>query len=559
MLRIFDEHRLRPVESLDGLWHLSTDAGAFEAYVPGVWERIPALTRYRGVGRYKRTVDVSQPGSLLLRFGGASHTAQVLWDGCQVGGHYNAFTGFDVLLEDVPAGAHALEMVVDNRFGEQSALHIPNDYYTYGGINRPVELHRVGDAYIERMAFHAVERDDGGFTAHVRAWVRAVKPLRGAEVHFELAGKKGSVALQALQPGVTACVEARLEVGEVRRWNLLDGQLYDLTAQLWMAGAPVDDLIDRVGFRTVALDGERILINGEPARLKGFNRHEDHGQFGCALSVDAMMDDLQLILETGANSVRTCHYPNDPRFLDLCDSLGIAVWEEHHARALPHEILASECFAEQERTCNVEMITQHVNHPCIYVWGVLNECESDTAFGRELYSDQLSQLRALDPTRPVTYASCRFFTDICMDLVDIASFNIYPQWYVDEDVASYLEKLLKWMDENGAGNKPIIISEVGAGGIAGFHDPMGMAKWSEERQSAILRSQLSAILQNPRVSGVYIWQFADTKVAEEWSMHRPKTMNNKGVVDTYRRPKQAYMTVRELFRDDSGSNGGSSK
>ena len=549
MMRLFREHALRPVQSLDGLWKLTANGKSYAAWVPGVWETIPELASFRGQAEYTREVTLSEPGSLLLRFGGVSHTADVMWDGQPVAHHYNAYTAFEALIENAEAGEHTLTVRVDNSYSEQSTLHIPNDYETYGGINRPVELHRVGAAYIERMAFHATEDEAGRFTAHARVWVRALRPVRGGEVTVRVADGEARAALADMAAGETACVELTAAVGDVERWDVLNARLYRLTARVLLNGEPIDDLIDRVGFRTVQVKGEAICLNGKRVFLKGFDRHEDHGQFGCALSAQAMAADLQLVLDTGANSIRTSHYPNDPRFLDLCDELGILVWEEHHARALPHDIMEKPLFAEQASACNREMIAQHVNHPCIYVWGVLNECESETAFGRAIYERNLSELRQLDPTRPVTFASCRYFKDICLDLVDIASFNIYPGWYVREDVRAFVNRLLKWMDENGAANKPIIISEIGAGGIAGYHDPFGQAKWSEERQASIIEEQLRVVTTTPRLSGVYVWQFADVRVSEEWARARPKTMNNKGIVDNWRRPKLAYATVKRIFRE----------
>ena len=552
MMRLFSEHRIRGTESLDGIWRLTVQDGTgrtWAAGVPGVWERIPELARFRGIVSYTRKVQVSRAGSLLLRFGGVSHTAAVYWDGKKIGEHYNAFTGFDILVEKAEAGEHELRVNVDDRYTEDSCLHVPNDYMTYGGINRPVELHSVRTGYIERMAFHAVEEEDGAFTAHVRVWVRALEHLAGACVRLEVAGAEGSFALPGARAGDSVSVEGVLRVDTVRKWDLHRGSLYALTAILEKNGEAVDDLIDRVGFRTVSVRGGAILLNGRQIRIKGFNRHEDHGQFGCALPVEAMIDDLQLALDMGANSIRTCHYPNDPRFLDLCDELGLLVWEENHARALPEPVFHSERFARQCAVCNEEMVRQHVNHPSIYVWGLLNECESETEFGRGVYARQIAQLRELDPTRPITFASCRFFTDICLDLVDICSFNIYPGWYNGEPTKELAERLFRWMDENGAGGKPILISEVGAGAVAGFHDPFGQAKWSEERQSVILEEQLSALHRLPRCSGTYIWQFADVRVSEEWAIRRPKSMNNKGILDMYRRPKMSYAAVKKIYSD----------
>ena len=552
MRRTFSEHAVRPVMSLDGLWQLTPHDGSGEVYstmVPGVWERIPALTSYRGTADYTRTVEIKESGHYLLRMGAVSHTGHVYWDEHLVGQHYNAFTGFDILLENVAVGTHTLRVPVDNRFTEESTLHIPNDYYTYGGINRAVELHRVGKAYIERMAFHSVKTGENGYQAITKVFVRAVEDVAGAKLQLSVAGGVAYAEVTDLSAGENREVELTIDVENVKKWDIFQPNLYDLAAMLSIGGEAIDDLIDHVGFRTVEIKGEQILLNGKPVYLKGFNRHEDHGLFGCALPQEAMMDDLQRILDTGANSVRTCHYPNDPKFLDLCDELGILVWEEHHARAIPIEIMRKPLFAQQEAACNEEMITQHVNHPCIYIWGVLNECESETEEGRAIYAAQLNHLRQLDPTRPVSFASCRFFTDICMDLVDVVSWNIYPKWYHGESVKSYTDRLISWMEEHGAAGKPILITEVGAGGIAGYHDPFGRAKWSEERQCDIIEEQITTIMANPRITGVYLWQFADVRVAEEWAMGRPKTQNNKGIVDKFREPKLSYLLMKRLFSE----------
>ena len=549
MQRLFSEHEVRPVESLDGIWSLAPrtkDGGIFHVSVPGVWERVPDLARFRGVADYTRTIETRQEETILLRFGGVSHTARVFLDGREIGHHYNAFTSFSILVPRLCAGTHQLRVEVDDRYTEESCLHVPNDYMTYGGITRPVELHHLAGAYVDRMAFHAVKTGECTFDAYIRVFVSALEPLAGASLSVSVAGSAATVAIPTLKAGDTVSVEAVIPVRDVRLWDVHEGNLYVLRAVLCNEG-PIDDLIDRVGFRSIEICGEDILLNGRKVRVKGFNRHEDHGQFGCAVPVQAMMDDLQLMLDMGANSVRTCHYPNDPRFLDLCDEMGILVWEENHARALPEPVFHSDRFAEQCRVCNEEMVFQHVNHPAIYVWGLLNECESDTEFGRGVYKTQIEQLRDLDPTRPVSFASCRFFRDVCLDLVDIASFNIYPLWYNDESPAGLANRLFDWMDENGAKGKPILITEIGAGAVAGFHDPLQRAKWSEERQSDILEKQLADLHSVVRASGTYIWQFADVRVSEEWALQRPKAMNNKGVVDIYRNPKLSYGVVKRIY------------
>lgn len=549
MQRLFCEHQTRTVESLDGLWCLTPEDGTGKTYtamVPGVWERIPALVNFRGIARYARKVSLSRAGTVLLRFGGVSHTARVYWDGVEVGTHYNAYTGFECRVP-ATAGEHMLEVDVDDRYTDESVLHMPNDYMTYGGINRPVELHYVEEAYIERIAFTAQKEEDGVWTAQVQVFVRALANTGARTLRMELAGQQAQETIGPMAQGEQRCAVLTLRVKDIAAWAVLGAHLYALRVVLCEGAREIDDLIERVGFRTVRLTQSQIVINDEPVFIRGVNRHEDHGQFGCALSVDAMMDDIQLMLDMGCNSVRTCHYPNDPRFLDLCDEMGLLVWEENHARALPGERMRHPNFAPQCHACNEEMIHQHMNHPCIYIWGILNECESNTPFGREVYAGQFAQLRALDPSRPVTFASCHHFTDVCMDLPDVASYNIYPGWYVDEAPESYAARLIDWMEAHGAANKPILFSEFGAGGLAGFHDLQRRVKWSEEGQADILGEQLDAFLNHPRVAGTYIWQFADVRVSDEWAEKRPKTQNNKGMVDVYRQVKQAYYTAKAAY------------
>ena len=546
MYRIFAEHEVRPVVSLDGLWEMQVGEKRYPMLIPGVWERIPELRSYRGTAEFTRTVTVKEAGAYLLRFGGVSHSATVYWDGVQVGWHYNAYTAFEVLLENVGAGEHTLRVTADNRYETGKPLHVPNDYYTYGGLNRPVEMHRLACARIRRMQFSCEQTGEGAYRAKVELFVQAIADCGSMQAVVCVAGSEARADVPEMKAGTDAVISLVTEVSGVQAWDIGQGNLYDLKATLLAQEGPVDDLIDRVGFRTLSWQDEKILLNGREIFIKGFNRHEDHGQFGSSLPLDAMMDDLQLLLSTGANSVRTCHYPNDPRFIDLCDAMGVLVWEENHARAID---IHPENFDQVCAIVNEEMVTQHYNHPSIWVWGILNECESETEFGREVYRRQLEQLRRLDPTRPTTFASCRFFTDVCMDLPDVCAFNIYPLWYHDEPAEDYAQKIADFMDSAGAAGKPIIFSEFGAGAIAGYHDPFGRAKWSEERQADILDQQLRAIMGMQRVSGAYIWQFADVRVAEEWAYSRPKTVNNKGVFDQYRRPKMSYGVVCERFRD----------
>lgn len=560
MLRLFKTHEIRKQTELSGcLWDFCTmpeDGSASlqtKVLVPGCWQNVPGTRTYRGRACYERSFRAG--GNIRLEFKGVSHTAQVWVDGERIISHYNAYTPFSAVIRDLPAGEHQLKVYVDNSFGEHSALHVENDYQTYGGITRGVALEELGDVWLQNL--HVTpEKSAEGWAAQVETAVQnlAGQPFSG-QVRLRINGGDGeewdAVLPVELAAGAQVEITAGISCANAREWSPESPVLYTIGAVLEEAGGrAADDLIDRFGFREVKVEGKEILMNGRKRRIKGFCRHEEHPQFGCALPLAAMQQDMLLMRDMGANSVRTSHYPNDEIFLDLCDETGMLVWEENHARGLSEEAMRNPNFERQCEDCIREMIEAHYNHPSIYIWGILNECASHTEYGKSCYEKQLSLIRSLDRSRPRSFASCQFKTDICFGLADVVSYNIYPLWYHDTPVEEYLADLYDWVqrETQGAG-KPFLITEVGAGAIYGYRTPEEV-KWSEEYQVKAIEKQLRAIGKQDGVSGVYIWQFCDGRVCDSWFQARPRTMNNKGIVDEYRRPKLAYETVRRIFHGE---------
>lgn len=549
MIRLFEQHIVRSQKELDGMWDfIREDGKEYRLPVPGCWEQHPDMVNFRGKGTYHRTIYLTKKTNLRIEWKGVSHTADVYFDGVHIAHHYNAFTPFDGIVRDAAQGEHEIKVEVDNTFGEHSALHIPNDYYTYGGISRPVVLEEIDDIYIERLHFTPVRVRDV-WHGRIQVFLRNIgKREETFEISCSLAGQETAVCADSIRPGEEKCVSWEQDFPHVLAWDMKNPNLYLLSARLTRDGKCLDDMVERVGFRCVELQDQKLCINGEKVFLKGFNRHEDYGTIGCAIPLQLMEQDLDLMQDMGANAVRTCHYPNDERFLDLCDERGILVWEENHARGLNLENMQNPNFERQCEDCIREMIENHYNHPSVVIWGILNECASETPEGREMYAKQYRQIRELDATRPTTSATCRHFTDICLDLPDIVSFNMYSGWYQDVPVRERHEEEMEWIAKAGGAGKPVIVSEFGAGAIYGCRD-RGHCKWSEERQADIVRENLEVYRQDDRLTGVFIWQFADCRVTEEggWFATRARSHNNKGIVDEYRRPKEAYDTVKEMF------------
>lgn len=576
MIRLFDTHYIRFQQELDGMWDFRMEGvdKAYQLPVPGCWEQHPDFLAHRGKGVYTRKVYIRQDCNIRLEFKGVSHTADVYFDGEPVAHHYNAFTPFSTVVKNVCRGEHEIKVLVDNTFGEHSALHIPNDYYTYGGITRPVALEYLPDVYIKNVHFTPFMRD-GKWAAKVEVKLANLSD-KEACVQFGcrldgVASYKSGVSMPVdckagvdclelskdiqtvegnaeLAPGSEATVVLEKEFDNVTAWSHENPALYMLNTTLSVGGEAVDDYIERVGFRTVEIDGTKIKVNGEAVYLMGFNRHEDYAVDGCAINLQHMVQDMDLMQDMGVNALRTCHYPNDERMLDLCDERGIMVWEENHARGLGLPEMQNPNFDKQCEDCIYEMIENHYNHPAIIIWGILNECAAETEEGREKYARQYAQIKSLDTSRPTTSATCRHFTDICLDLPDIVSFNMYSGWYQDVPVDERNDKQIQWIQSAGGAGKPIIVSELGAAAIYGYRD-RARCKWSEERQADIIRENLEVYMNDENITGVFIWQFADCRVTEEggWFATRARSHNNKGVVDEYRRPKMAYDVVKEMF------------
>lgn len=553
MVRLFATHKIRKTQELSScLWDFETlpehgNSIKMKAAVPSCWENYPDTLTYRGKACYERYF--SGEGNIRLEFKGVSHTAEVFLDNKQIAVHYNAYTPFSAIVKDIPAGQHHLKVIVDNSFGPQSALHIPNDYQTYGGITRPVMFEELNDIFISKVHFTPVYKEKQWYSSIMAELQNISDKSFSGNLIFYVGDKEIiSFPVKADRNSTVSFISDEIRYPEAVEWNPENPVLYTLTAVLRDDnGLEVDDLIDRVGFREITIKEKDILLNGRKIKIKGFCRHEDHPQFGCAIPFSAMQQDLLLMKDMGANSVRTSHYPNDEIFLDLCDETGVLVWEENHARGLSEESMRNPNFEKQCEDCIREMIEAHYNHPSIYIWGILNECASHTEYGKECYRKQYELIKQLDKSRPRSSASCQFKADICFGFPEVVSYNIYPLWYHNAPADKYLTELYNWVQNETEGtDKPFLVTEIGAGAIYGYRTPTEV-KWSEEYQAQAIKKQLEAVLNQEGCSGVYIWQFCDCRVCDSWFGGRPRTMNNKGIVDEYRRPKLSYEVVKNIF------------
>jgi beta-glucuronidase len=548
--------------------------------VPASWnEQFQDTRDYLDVAWYARQVYVPQGWKgqrITLRVGSANYAAKVWVNGRFVGEHYGghlpfAFDVTDRVLWDGPntiaiqvEGKLAPTRVPPGNVGQGMMSFMgsyPNtsfDFFPYAGIQRPVMLYAVPQVHVADVTVvTSIQGTDGLVKVNV---VQQGGDLPG---RITLAGEKGTWEEPLTSAGGVA--EATFKVPNARLWCPDDPYLYKLTVTLNDGGQAIDRYTLDVGVRTVAVEGDRILLNGEPLFLTGFGKHEDFPVHGRGLNVPLIVKDHALLKWVGANSYRTSHYPYSEEAMMMADRQGILIIDEIPAVGLSFEDGEKNIQARLKQCKRQirELIARDKNHPSVIMWSVANEpfpadmmkrfmgIDADdeggpTDGGTKFFQELFDLARGLDPTRLVTLVGLMGGPVEWLALSDVVCINRYWGWYTQsgqldlgaEMLAEELDGLYERLQ------KPIVITEFGADTIAGMHgDPPEM--WTEEYQVEMLRRYLDVSAERPFVAGLHVWNFADFKTGQ--GTRRAGGLNMKGVFTRDRRPKMAAHFLRERW------------
>jgi beta-glucuronidase len=583
----------RERKSLNGLWRFRLDpagegrsvewfkgplADASEMAVPASFNDIAADAAVRdhvGDVWYQTTVRVPRGWDgrrIVLHFESATHRATVWVNDAEVVSHEGGYTPFEAEVTDhVQAGQEArVTALVNNTLSFQT---IPpgviedtpdgkrqryfHDFFNYAGIHRPVWLYATDRAHLSDIT---VVTGLEGATGTVEYRTEA-QGADGAEVKVVLRDAGGA------EVATGSGAAGALTVANVHRWAPGDGYLYDLEVQLVGDGGELlDSYHQSVGVRTVAVDGTRFLINGEPFHFTGFGKHEDLPVIGKGHNDAFLVHDFELLKWIGANSFRTSHYPYAEAVLDYADRQGIVVIDETAAVGLNMGIgggifgaqgyttFSPETINDRSREVHAqairELVARDKNHPSVVLWSIANEPESDTEGAERYFEPLFSLARELDPTRPVgfvnvmlaPYGKCRV-----SQFGDVLMLNRYYGWYVntgelDAAERAWEEELKGWASEG----KPIIITEYGADTYPGLHSVVPQP-WSEEYQVAYLDMNHRVFDRIDAVVGEQMWNFADF---ETTSGIMRVGGNKKGAFTRDRQPKAAAHALRRRWRKD---------
>jgi len=568
----------REIIDLSGFWSFRIDpenkgekerwcehrsfSGWDRLYVPACWnEQSSEYTWYMGVAWYEREFYIPEDWKgriVFVAFEGVNYKAKVWVNGVFLGEHEGGFTPFVFRVERHLnfGGENRIVVMVDNTLTKKT---IPPgegmnmtyfDFFHYGGIHREAYLLSVSKLHIKDVTVRTdIDGKDG--IVHVDVEVINEKEIEcSCKLILQILDEKEVVAEEALALKIVPFSEkigkSRMVIKDAKFWSPDSPHLYIFRVSL-TCDEGVEDVRDiRFGVRTIKVENGRILLNGRPVFLKGICRHEDFPILGKTLHGAILRKDFGLMKEIGVNSFRTSHYPYSRSHLDLADENGFLVMLELPTVGITTEHLNDREMIEKAKKMLREMINRDKNRPSVIIYSLFNEPSSNVEEFRTFLKELKEEAKNLDPTRPITFTSNQHIADKALDMVDVISLNLYFGWYTQ---CGNLKKARKLLDETlekiheRYPEKPIIITEFGAGAIAGVHKhPPEM--WSEEYQAEFIKTYWDVLLSKHYIFGGYIWNFADFRVGQStW-----RTMlNRKGIFTRTRDPKLAVKVVKELF------------
>lgn len=501
--------------------------------VPGCWNCIrDQYWYYEGESAYFRTFiyEKEQEGErVFLRVGAANYECRIWLNGTLLARHQGGFTPFCAELTGELAGENRLMITVNNRRELDQIPSMNYDWFNYGGITRSVELFRLPQVFIQDFFCSLVP--DTNFEK-IEMKITLSSPLAGQNCRFfieELGIDEPVFTDENGEAILRASVRPEL-------WSPENPRLYTAAA---VCGS--DRVEDLVGFREIKTQGKKILLNGQEIFLKGVCCHEESRAGGRTLSGEEQMDIIHTAKEMGCNALRLAHYPHSEKMSQLADRYGLLLWEE-----IP--VYWAVDFTNEETFLNaqnqmLELMKRDKNRASVIIWSVGNE-NPDTEERLSFMKRLIDTCHEYDPSRPVS-AACLVDLDTMSvkdrlaAFVDIVSFNEYYGWYYRdyEGVARILE--------NTVINKPLAITETGAGARTGHH---GGAEelFTEEHQEKVYRKQIEYTMG--RLQGFFPWILFDfISPIRKNPMQGGK--NSKGLVDMDKsRKKKAFYVMQEYYQ-----------
>lgn len=507
--------------------------------VPGDFNtQWPELTWLEGSVWYRKAFEYDAAHGngrrLFVHFGAANYRTDVFLNGEKLGSHEGGFTPFQFELTGrLKAGENRLLVHVNNERRKDGIPAQGFDWFNYGGLTRDVDLVETPATYIQdyslQLARDSLRRVDGWVQlagTAPRQPVRVRIPELGVDVRAR-SGADGRAPLRFEAPFAL--------------WSPAKPKLYRVEIS-----TPQESLQEDIGFRSIAVHGDALLLNGEPLFLRGVNLHEEIDGRRAHSEADAQRM-LEQAKQLGANFVRLAHYPHSEHLVRLADRMGVLLWQE--IPVYQGIDFAAAGMQEKLETMLAEMIDRDRNRAAVIVWGIANETSPGPARNAAL-SALAQQARQRDPTRLVSAAfygpgfdgNTLTVADPLVASLDVVGINEYFGWYTPWPVEP---EQAVWKPFG----KPLLITEFGAEARYGHHGAADVASaWNEEFQAEFYRKQLRMLARIPFLRGTAPWVMTDFRSPVR--MHPFQSgYNRKGLLSERGERKLAWQVIHDYYAE----------
>ncbi len=503
---------------------------------------------YRGTCYFAKGItsaELPEGEKKYLQFDGVNSSCEVFWNGKSICKHDGGYSTFRARIKDI-RDENLLVVAVDNSSNDR--VYPQNaDFTFYGGIYRDVSVIGVGKNHFDLEYYGSPS-------------IMVTPEIKGKDAVVEIKtfideDDDCVVKYEIIDEGkVVASAEGKeddkvtLTIENVHLWNgVKDPHLYTARAVLVEKGEEIDEISTRFGCRSYSIDPQKgFILNGEEYSLRGVSRHQDRPDIGNALLPEHHKEDIDLILEMGANTVRLAHYQHSQVFYDLCDEAGLVVWAE-----IPY--ISRHMSGGNENTISQmkELIVQNYNHPSIVVWGLSNEITIAGEANPDLVSNhkKLNNLcHEMDKTRPTVVAAvsmCSIDSEYA-HISDVLSYNHYFGWY-----GGSTEMNGPWFDDfhKKYPNKAIGISEYGCEALNWHTSTPTQGDYTEEYQSYYHEELIKQIAERPYLWATHVWNMFDF-AADARAEGGENGMNHKGLVTFDRKYKKDSFYAYKAWLSD---------
>ncbi|MBQ3015367.1 MAG: glycoside hydrolase family 2 protein [Clostridia bacterium] len=552
---------MRNILNINGGWQFIKDCkdpfateGAIALDLPHTWNATDGQDGgndyFRGSCIYKKTISRSmiEGERVYLEICGANSSADVYVGGQAIAHHDGGYSTWRVDITDsLGDGEAELAIHVNNAPNEEVYPQMA-DFTFYGGLYRNVNLIGVSATHFDLDYYGApgikVTPAISGADADVEIEVYAKDLADGDVIRYTVSDREGN----AVAAAETSDTKVNVRIENVTLWNgRKNPYLYTAAAEIIRAGEVIDNVKARFGCRTFEIDPERgFILNGEEYPLRGVSRHQDRLGIGNALLPEHHKEDIDLILEVGATTIRLAHYQHDQYFYDLCDETGLVIWAE-----IPY--ISKHMPGGRENTVSQmkELISQNYNHASIVVWGLSNEisiagADEDLIENHNILNNLCHEM---DKTRLTTVAcvSMAKMDDPYVHISDVVSYNHYFGWYGGDTSMNG-----PWFDNFHAKypKKPIGISEYGCEALNWHTSDPKQGDYTEEYQAYYHEELIKQLFSRPYIWATHVWNMFDFG-ADARAEGGENGQNHKGLVTMDRKyKKDAFYAYKAWLSKD---------